>query len=414
MRKNVIFVLLLLSVSVGLFGQYIYNLNMYEPEIIDGRAEALGRTSILSSTGANNVFNNPAMLSSLDSKDFQFSLRTQFGKTNYIHTATDTTSVVDHYSDTDYYRTFHSKINGLSYGMPYQMPENSDWKVGFAAGYRTYYDWGYDVHQKRKEEWADEIIIEEEDKEYNGGFSTLVFGGGFNLKKKIFGGISISLPFLSEYSNVYEDIHGDETTNEGWLKGTFFTISGSYILNDIITLGVRWRTEYKLEINGEDSPYIGKQTIPAEYGLALKVKPMSNLKLYTEYITRNLADYEYLSYYYTESEDGYSIRTGFEYGTDKLFRAGFFMQSVPVYEIKSYYDEELEDLVIDVDNKPKTETGFTVGFGTQIKPRIQLNFYGVYSFLSYDESYNFVEETDISNEMSYSQIKIGCSMGYNF
>ncbi len=414
MKKNVILVLVLVCVSIGLFGQYVYNLNSFEPEIIDGRAEALGRSSILSSTGANNVFNNPALLSELEFKDFQFSLRTHFGKTNKIHTAVDTTSNVVNSSDTDYNRTFHSKINGLSYGMPYQMPEKSDWKVGFAAGYRTYYDWGYNVHQKRKEEWADEITIEEEDKEYNGGFNTLVFGGGFNFKKKIFGGISISLPFLSEYSNAYEDIHGDEATDEGWLKGTFFTLSGSYILNDIITLGARLRTEYKFEVNGESSPYISKQTIPAEYGLALEIKPRSNLKLYTEYITRNLANYEYLFYYNTESEDGYSFRTGLEYGTDKLFRGGFFMQSVPVYTISSYYDEVLEDFVFDVDNKPKTETGFTVGFGTQIKSKIQLNFFGVYSFLSYDESYNFVADTDISNEVSYSLIKIGCSLGYSF
>jgi hypothetical protein len=282
MRKNVISTLLVLSVSVGLFGQYVYNLNMYEPEIIDGRAEALGRTSILSSSGANNVFNNPALLSELESKDFQFSIRTQFGKTNNIHTAVDTNSIVDHYSDTDYNRTFHSKINGLSFGLPYQMPENCDWKVGFAAGYRTYYDWGYNIHQKRKEVLADETTIEEEDKEYNGGFNTLVIGSGFNFKKKIFGGISISLPFLSECSNVYEDIHGDEATNTSWMKGTFFTLSGSYILNEIITLGARWRTEYKLEINGEDSPIIYKQTFPAEYGLALEVKPMYNIKLYNQ------------------------------------------------------------------------------------------------------------------------------------
>jgi hypothetical protein len=90
------------------------------------------------------------------------------------------------------------------------------------------------------------------------------------------------------------------------------------------------------------------------------------------------------------------------------------MQSVPVYEIKSYYDEELEDFVFDVDNKPKTETGFTVGFGTQIKSKIQLNFFGIYYFMSYDESYNFVAETDISNEVSYSLFEIGCSLGYSF
>lgn len=417
MMKNIILILLLLFVSEGLFGQYVYKYHSYEPEIIDGRAEALGSTSILSSSGANYVFNNPAMLSSLDSYDFQFSLRTKFGKSNTTYTIKDTVEYYTVRSYTDYVRTFHYKINGLSCSMPFNLPENSTWKIGFAAGYRTYYDWGYNLHQKEKH--SNEIPIEEEDREYNGGFNTLVLGSGISYKKKIFGGFSISLPFLSEYSKTFEAYDGSEATDSGTLKGTFFTLSGSYILNNYLILGARFRTQYKLENEGEYSYYHNqykyKYTIPAEYGLALEVKPFTNIKIFTEYITRNLADYDGINYFYTESEDGYSFRTGFEIGTSNLFRGGFFMQSVPVYKIISYYDEFLNNYVFEYDKKPQNETGFTAGFGTQIKYRIQLNLFSAYSFLYYDESFNnVIEGVDISHDVSYYLFKIGCSLGYSF
>ena len=268
--KPIAILILLLLVSLDLFGQSIYNLNRYEPEIIDGRAEALGRTSILSSNGANNVFNNPALLSELTSTDLQFSIRATFGNINKLHTATDTTSVVDNYSDTDYKRTIHPKINGLSFGIPYQISPISAWNFGFAAGYRTYYDWGYDIHEKRKEVISDEITNEEEDNEFNGGFNTLVIGGGINYKKKFYAGVSISIPFNSKYSNIYEDFDGNKAKNSGTASGTFYTISGSYILNNYVTIGTRVKTEYKLEIDGSDDQFnityhycpVINQTIP--------------------------------------------------------------------------------------------------------------------------------------------------------
>lgn len=415
--KNILLLFLLLFATVGLFGQYIYDYNLFEPAIIDGRAEALGSTSILSSSGANYVFNNPAMLSSLDSYDFQLSLRTQFGKSDSKYTIKDT---VEYYTDrsyTNYVRTVHCKINGLSCSMPLNLPENSNWKIGFAAGYRTYYDWGYNLHQEEKN--SNESPVEEYDREYNGGFTTLVLGSGISYKQKIFGGFSISLPVLSEYSEVYEGYDGNEAINSGTVKGTFFTLSGSYKLNNYLILGARIRTQYILEVDGEDNnlpdQYKYEYTIPAEYGLALEIKPFTNIKIFTEYITRNLADYDDINYFHAESEDGYSFRTGFEIGTSSLFRGGFFRQSVPVYKIISHYDEDLSHYVFEYDKKPQNETGFTAGIGTQIKHNIQLNLFSAYSFLSYDESFNNVfEGVDISHDISYYLFKIGCSLGYSF
>lgn len=417
--KNLILLLLFVFVSGGLFGQYVYMYSSFEPEIIDGRAEALGLTSILSSSGANYVFNNPSMLSNLSSKDFQISFRTHFGKATKMKEQKDSVSNDTFYSsDTDYTRKFHPKINGFSFGLPFNFVKNDDWNIGIATGYRTYYDWGYDIHQKRKEKFDDEIITEEEDREYSGGFNTLVLGSGINFNQKFHGGLSISFPLNSEYLHEYDDIDGNEATNEGTLKGTFFTFSGSYILNDYLVFGVRIRTEYELEVEGEDESfnyqYKSNHTIPVEYGLALEVRPLTNTKIFAEYITRNLSHYDDIIYFNSKSDDGYSFRSGFEIGERYQIRGGFFTQSIPVYELTSYFDDILDDYIIENDNKPKVETGITAGFGTKVFSKIQMNLYSSYTFLKYEENYNFVTDTDIFNEISYSMIKIGCSLGYSF
>lgn len=408
MRKNVVLMLVVLSVSVGLSGQFGYLLNMFEPEIIDARAEALGRTSILSSTGANFIFNNTAMLSNLDQKNVQFNGRVLFGNFEIKEKYYDETD------KSEYEYPFHIKLNGLSFGMPFNMSDNKDLKLGFGAGYRTYYDWGYNVHYESDEEYNNY----EYDIKYHGGFSTLVLGGGVNYQKKFFGGISISFPFLSNISSEYENSNGEEYESEGTMKGSFFTLSSSYIVNEKITIGARIRTGFTLEWKEEIGDYFSIDfdiMIPLEFGLAVKMKPNNSLKLYVEYLTRGFGNYEVETEsgtydFYGDSDNGYSLRTGFEAGTSNVFRGGFFMQSVPIYELKN-----INELEVVYDEKPETEIGFTAGFGVKINQNLSLDIFAAYSFLNYNESYDDEYWRDqVSNEYSYSRIKIGCSMGYNF
>ncbi len=125
MTKIVILVFLLLSTSVGLFGQYGWTLNMFEPEIIDARAEALGRASILSSSSASFIFNNPAMLSNLLQKNVQFSGRSVFGKNERQHEYNGETDKTEH----EY--PLHMKFNGFAFGIPYNMSENDNYMEVF-------------------------------------------------------------------------------------------------------------------------------------------------------------------------------------------------------------------------------------------------------------------------------------------
>ena len=409
MIKNIILIILLFSIYLGLSSQlYFYDLNEFEPEIIDARAESLGRTSILSSAGANFVFNNPAMLGNLTTKNVQFSGRTLFG--NYERKS-KADGEIDKYK-LDY--PLHIKFNGFAFSMPYNFIKSNNLEIGIGVGYRTYYDWGFNIHHEN-----DENSDYEEEVTLKGGLSTIVLGGGFKFQNRFFGGASISFPFLSNYLHKYENTQDYESETEGNMKGSFFTLSGSYIINKKMIIGARLRTSFKLNIEGEnnnvtvfESDYI----IPAEFGLAIEMKPNEKLKLYVEYLTRGFGDYEietdYGDYdYYNDSDNGYSFRTGFETGINNVFRGGFFIQSVPIYELK-YFDWSYGPVY---DDKPQTEMGFTAGVGFKINPNLSLDIFGAYSFLNYDESFDDDDwREQISIDYSFSRIKVGCSMGYSF
>ncbi|MCD4818601.1 MAG: hypothetical protein K8S23_07900 [Candidatus Cloacimonetes bacterium] len=408
MRKNIVLVLFIFGIIVHLVGQvreifpasgpFVFK-EMYKPQVIDARSEALGGTSILSSTGGNFVFNNPALLSNLSQKNIQLGSRAIYGKEEYKHNN-------DNYNS-DY--PMHYKLNGLSFGMPLKF---QNFKFGIGAGYRTYYDLGKNRH------------YEDQDSDYvndhfgHGGLSTLVLGGGFNFQNIFFIGFSSNLPFFSKYSKEVESIdsYGDEYKykTESTLKGTFFTIGSSYKLNKVITFGLRLRTGFSLEWKEKDSGNEENLIVPPEFGLALELKPIPSLKFYTEWLTRNFSKYkmdnnndEY--YLYDDLGNGFALRTGFEAGTNWLFRGGFFMQSLPIYESKNADDGEVVKV-----KTPKKEYGFTTGLGFKIYSKISVDFFSVYSFLTNNQSYyDPYWGLDSTKYFTY-QMKIGSTIGYNF
>jgi opacity protein-like surface antigen len=410
MRKKVLFILGMLYISALMFAQYGFNLNMYQPEIIDGRAEALGRTSILTSSGANYLFNNPSKLSEIDQKNLQLSCRAVLGNSEFKETEEDEdpTNITHKFP-------MHFRANGFSFALPYDLTANKEFKTALAVGYRTYYDWGYNIKVKYENE-DDEFEI---DVTSRGGFSTLVFGGGFCYQGNLLGGISISVPFMSDMSNEVEDNEGYRSKDDGTMKGTFITWSGTYILNDKITFGARLRTAFDLEIEWDDDEGYSSQydlSIPSELGLAIELKTESDLKLYAEYVSMGLGDFELESINgnieNNDSENGYSFHSGIEKGTKNVFRAGFFLQSVPIYELLEDDHYYYEDTIYD--DTPLTETGFTVGLGLQPSPSYTLDVFGSYSYLNYDENYEDSGDDLHTNDYSFSRMKFGCSVGYKF
>lgn len=430
------------------FGNSQYNLNPFEPEINDARGEALGRTSILSSQGSNYVFNNPALLSTLTRKNLQISGRLVSGSTqDEYEQEMQYEDTYNNYSDYEYYKTegesdfpVHAKLNGASFGMPFTLSGNKDIVYGIGAGYRVYIDNGYDKDDSydessiyTKQSSAEPYKISTESK---GGIAVLVFGGGLNYQKKLSLGLSISTSFYSELNLESEaEIDSIRESSKADIESdaTFFTLSGTYIYNEQFTFGARIRTGFEMDNEvklsevtdySEDTEEFNYEVdVPFEFGLAVEYKPKTDLKIYAEYITRGLGDYE-LGFFgmkmdiYEDSDNGFSLRTGIEYGEKIILRGGFFMQSVPVYEAESI-DFEYGDIVYA--EEPMTEFGFTGGLGFNLLNDLTVDIFGSYSFLNC--SYSVEDEYEDAYEIYYAKetrdfeserMKFGCTVGYSF
>jgi hypothetical protein len=410
--------LLLCTISALVAQEGMYNINTFEPSIIDGRAEALGRTSILSSSAADNVFNNPAALGGIESKNVMLSFRMAMGKDSYEYTGStdeDEASITYNYN----YK-MHMKINGLAFAMPYMMA-NPDMKIGFGVGYRNYFDWGF---KEEEEIESDDSDVETDwTRDFSGGCSVLTLAGGVLYQGKMSGGLSLSFPFMSSYKSEVESTNEydeDYTYEEdGTAKASFFTLAGAYQINEKATVALRLRTAFTMKIEYDvDADYDEDDDrsrsdesvdidVPSELGFALKFTPNTGTNLFIEYLSRGIGEYkEDNEKIWEKANNGYALRLGGEFGTLNTFRCGFFMQSDPVFETDD--DGERED-------DPLSEMGFTAGFGTHLGANTTLDVFGGYSFLSYSiDSYDWEYDMDIKEDISYTRLKFGATLGYNF
>lgn len=416
MRRNVVLVILCLGIYSGLLGVFEFNQNPFESEAIDARAEALGRASLLSTSGANLVFNNSAMLSKLENINIQVSGRSVSGK----YWAKTNTKYGSYKLSTS--KPGNSDLNGFSIGVPFKLSKN--FNLGFGAGLRTYYDYNFDFQQKQEVS----NTIYQVDSEGSGAFKTIVLGGGVSFLKKFYSGISISLPFSSEFSRSYKYNSAYNGEYEDYevdcsMEGTFYTFSGGYLLNNYISFGAKYRTaydvDYELTEEGQDD-YNAVFTIPSELSVAMEIQTRKKLKLYLEYLTRNLSGYEYENEYnsgniFYNSDNGYALRGGAEIGNKTKFRCGIFMQSVPQYERKQQFNELTDEYDIIYTRTPKRELGFTTGIGLRFLKSITLDIYAVYSRIKFNENlYDYDYSLSLKNEYFYSDVKLGCTLGYNF
>ncbi len=410
MKKNMVILVVVLSISVGLIGQEEYLLNSFEPEIIDARAEALGRTSILSTSGANYLFNNPSMLCKLTNRNIQISGRAIYGNTNLKQKLNEETYNLK----TEY--PLNMKITGFSIGIPYKNINNPDLMWGFGIGYRSYYDWGH------KETCRDTYLDYEAESITTGGFSTLVLGSAINYRDKVSGGITFSFPVFSNSSHEFQDNY-EAYKSEGELKGSFFTFSCSYFLHKSITMGARFRTGFTLLREGEfgnGDKYKYDYLIPSELGVALKVIPYDKLRIFAEFLTRNFGKFEYeignnseIYSLYNDSNNGFSFRTGLEFVSIITFRSGFFIQSVPIYKDSLFWSEEFNQYVSNFSETPELESGFTAGLGIKIGSQIHIDLSGTYSSLIFDKNYDYYGYEYVVDHI-LTRFKIGCTIGYFF
>lgn len=388
--------LLLLIGSLSLYCQMYFNLHDFEPEINDARAEALGKTSLLSSSGANYLFNNPAMLSKLESQSIRINGRSIIGK-----------SEIDH-AEYDY--PFQLKLSSIALGLKPRLDFADQLEFGFGAGFRTYYDDSFKIEYDGSDGGAEYAV------QFNGGFNTMVLGLGADYQEKYQFGMTLSFAFLSNLERRAEKGNTDNDFDVT-KKGTFFTFSGNYIVNENFSMSARIRTAYILEfeydyMNTEYNVEDVEIEIPLEFIFASKISINPKFNIFLEYGSRNLGDYYTQSDLYTgnvyNSENGFSFRSGIEFGKELAIRGGFFIQSVPLYKVKA-----IENMTAVLSEKPLNQMGFTGGMGIFFNKNVKFDLFASYLMLNYTNKYND-ENQEVKRENSFMRFKMGFTLGYDF
>jgi len=396
MRKKMLFLGLFVGFifSVNLFSDAIFN---FEPEIVDARGLAMGRTSILNNNGSNAIFSNPANLAMLENKNMQFGCRANFGKSITEYDDSD-------YEDEEKIEKFHFKLNHVSFAMPYQF-QGSYIKAAFGAGYRTYYDYGYTFYN------------EQEDNNYestrwsHGGLNTLTFGGAVNFQERFYGGLAINIGIMKKITHEWEvscESGDDDGDSDDEISGSFFTLGGIFKVNPQFSLGlmlrpgfeVKYEEEYvDVDYDRDRNTYKYDYTIPSLFGFGALFQPNEMFLVTAEYQTRGLGNYEVENEdLYGDSDNGTSIRIGAEVQSQAPFRFGFFMNSIPIYD----YDNDG-----DRDDAPKSLMGFTGGLGIPAGPNATIDISAEYAFTSQ-------EDKDDEYITSGSQFKFGITGGFGF
>ena len=380
MKKLIILCMFFCIVGSSLWAQLYYS--PFEPAVVDARSSALGRTTVLTTFGSNAVFTNPANLGMLDKQHFQAGARAIFGsrKTDYKEQGVD---------DYESSLLFHPKFNHVSYAMPYNIP-NSGIQTVFAAGYRTYFDWGYTSYSESNDKSSNE-----ETYKHHGGFNTLTLGAAANFNNKIFGGLAYNIGIMSKTS-YWEDYNGDE--EDGDLcnyKGSFLTVGGIFKPTEQISVGLTFSPAWELEEEEDEDGSSGDYTIPSLLALSAMFELSESFTGIVEYQNRPWNNYEYEGYdVFDDIDNGVCIRAGVEFS--KMLRLGFFSNSVPLTDTNS--SGELED-------KPLSQVGFTGGIGLNISPQMILDLSGEYSFINRENKY-------YNYESKMSLFKFGATFTY--
>ena len=379
MRKTLVVVMfVMLIVPFSLLAQFeglLYSpFFVFEPEIVDAKGAAMGRTTVLTTSGSNAIFTNPAGLGMLEEQVFQGGMRFFLGKI--------TNDYKDQYT-TDEERTmlFHMKFNHASFAIPYQF-EGSPVKTTFAAGYRTYYDLGLNLYNEVKDDYNDY----EETIKFHGGLNTLTFGGALNFNDRLYAGFAVNIGIMGKGSwEVEEKQYGNTETSDGdaTSTGSFFTMGCIYKASPRMSLGLMYRPGFEAKFEQEDDSGNTEDAdviVPGLFAVSAEFAPSEVLSLVFEYQSRGLGDYEDddNNDLYYKSENGSSIRLGTEISVTVPIRFGFYMDSVPVYDIKSSGDQ---------DEAPKSLMGFTGGVGLPLSPQMDLGLYGEYAFISAEDKY---------------------------
>jgi len=368
----------------------------FEPEIVDAASAAMGRTSVLSTSGSNAVFTNPAKLYNLNDVTFQGGGRLLIGADSYSYIRSD--------YDSDQ-RTYpgHVKLNHFSFAIPFNqkvMPISA----AIAGGYRTYYDFGYnygieDANRANTDSFSREF-------NFHGGLNTIVMGGAINVRNVLVLGISYNHGVMGDVTENAGDYQSyTEYEFQGTIDGSFASYGLIYRGYYPLEIGFYYRPGFTIDLEGdfnnllwgmEDHDHID---IPPLFAYAIAFQLNNDSFITLEYQTRKLDEYkeDEIYYYWHDTEPGYSIRMGGSFGKAISVRMGMFIDSIPNYDISvNGY----------VSKNPSVNAGFTGGIGLFRDKAYGLDVYGKIAFTNTRFEYYDVEYTALL-------LKLGATFTYS-
>jgi len=443
MTTSKVFVLLMLCLASTLFSNYYNALPfMYDTEIIDARASALGRTSLLSTTGANNIFNNPAITPDINGFDLRLSFKATSGKDEIVFNNIENTLISEKH---EYEQKTAYNLNGLSLTIPGSLflKDTEDFNFAFGLGYKYQYD--YKLNDEMNFQFYDYEVTE--DFESTGGYDNLVLSYGMKYHK-LYAGLSLGIPVIREwdYDWSYKQTNSgdgqyvytikDEYSNEVEGMNVNITMMYKILKNMRISFRLTPASSFKyeetrnfVETNEGGNDYSNSFTtrldktisIPTTIGFSCDYQWRDILYFVVEYGSRNLGDYEEKTgamsstSVYHNCDSGSAFKMGLEYTHFIKARMGFFTQSVPKFEetrkTLDYYNENSNSVF---SSTPQRQTGFTFGVGIPILAKYELDFYFEKSVVknesidddSQDSRYDVTEE--------YNKTRFGITVGANF
>ncbi len=405
MRK-VSFILILITITIISSQADVFF--EFQPEVVDARASALGRTTVLTTSGSNTLFTNPAGLSLLKIKTLQAGMRFNFGSKTQDYESTSYPQTVNH----EFSYPFHVKVNHVSYAIPVRFKDLLK-NCCFAVGYRTLYDQGYNENDETEEFPGREMVTY--DREYNGGFNTLTLGMGFELMKDLRVGFSYNFGILS--SNYYEKRGHFYLATSHQMKqdysyaGDFFSWGMIYKVNKKLDIGLTYRPVYEIEYEYKfgrrdsfyEKYYITYQ-IPEQWSLSASYSISKIWKVILEYQPTNFVQYEADDkMLWISSKQGASYHVATELNIKIPVRLGFFCSDLPNKE-EYKYSTASQDCAI----SPIHLIGFTAGSSWKLNDHLIMDISAEYAYLKVEE-----ENAYYKNSTFLDRYRIGTTLTWN-
>lgn len=363
MKSKSITLMLMITLPILASAQMLESLS---PTIVDARSSAMGRTAIVSASGSNGMFSNPAVLATLNNKSIQVGARMNMGSRE-LGWLED--------SDINYEYTMppHFSLNHFSYSMPYTLP-GSNLLLAVGVGFRTYFDLGMNTSIDA----SDNGEKYEEETTTNGGLKVITPTIAMNYNDKYYVGATFNKSILSKEKYEYEDSDDYTYETEQEYSASFLKFGGFVKINPQISIGFSYTPEFELKEEkwkwknndgGSNSGNGDDYTIPSVLGLGASYQVSPTLVIVGEYQNRKFSDLEYDGDDF-DMNDGNCLRIGAEYKGPIILRAGFFSDATLATD--------------DNDDDPLSLIGFTGGFGYNFGG-VFLDLFAEYSSISIDD-----------------------------